>query len=898
MPDYLDEESAWTEHIPFAFWIMEALGPSCFVELGTHTGVSYLAFCQAAQKLGIETRSYAVDTWRGDEHTGFYGEEVFQKLSQIHDPRYGYFSRLVRTTFDEAVQHFDDGSIDLLHIDGLHTYDAVKHDFETWEPKLAPRAVVLLHDTNVRERDFGVFKLWQGLAEAHAHFEFLHGHGLGVLGLGSGFPPAMATLFNASKQPRLASQIRELFARFGAQLSVLPRQAAERDRFSRELSVRDARIEELHDALASRQADAERLSEMLAARDHKVEGLESSLEDRRVRIELLESAVATLRTERARALSIVAARDKQIAELQDTLAAQKADAQRRSKELEKQAAKLRKLKRSFSWRTTAPLRCIGRALRVVGKAPRKAVKAALRLVCLPLRSSLRSNASKHRALMRFTWLLPKSDRRMLADVWLLRDSPLFDKRWYLEQNPDVAKAGNDPVVHYVRSGAKKGRNPSPQFDGNCYLAHNRDVTAAGMNPLVHYVRFGAAEGRSANNASSVGGLPASYSGPKQVADTLRCHFPALQPLQVFFVPGTPRRLTMITDSINKGSLYGGVGTAMILASVLASRLGATLRIVTRNEPPEQANFQKIINLHGVTWKQNIEFRYLNVIDNSEEIDIGEDEIFLTTSWWTTWSVKQAVGPRKVVYLLQEDERMFYPEGDEHVCCTEIIGNKDIMYIINSQLLYEHFVAEGFNNIRTNGSWFEPAFPRSQYYLDSTRNGSKRNFFFYARPRNLRNLYYRGLEVVNSALEQGILTADEWDVYFVGKDLPDDIVLARSVRPKVLQNLEWADYVALVRKIDVGLSLMSSPHPSYPPLDLAASGAVVVTNMYGRKTSLEQYSKNIICVATGVNDLIGGMAYAVEQAKEWPLRKENYINSGLMRDWTLSFDGVLNRLVRN
>ena len=98
MPDYIDEASAWIEHIPFAFWIMEALGPGCFVELGTHTGVSYLAFCQAAQKLGIETRGYAVDTWQGDEHTGFYGEEVFQKLSQIHDRRYGYFSRLVRTT--------------------------------------------------------------------------------------------------------------------------------------------------------------------------------------------------------------------------------------------------------------------------------------------------------------------------------------------------------------------------------------------------------------------------------------------------------------------------------------------------------------------------------------------------------------------------------------------------------------------------------------------------------------------------------------------------------------------------------------------------------------------------------------------------------------------------------
>ena len=360
MPDYLDEASAWIEHIPFAFWIMEAFGPSCVVELGTHTGVSYLAFCQAAQKLGIDTRGYAVDTWQGDEHTGFYGEEVFQKLSQIHDRRYGWFSRLVRTTFDEAARHFDDGSIELLHIDGLHTYEAVKHDFETWRPKLAPRALVLLHDTNVRERDFGVFRLWRELAQTHAHFEFLHGHGLGVLGVGSGFPSVVAALFGASRQPRTASRIRELFARFGAQLSVLPRQSAERDRFVMEVRARDARIEELQGTLAARQADAQRLSgelenrdagleelrrelssrsldaqrlaESLAERDVRVEELERSVAERNARIENLESALATVRGEQERASSTLAARDGQIADLQSALATQQADAQQRSVE--------------------------------------------------------------------------------------------------------------------------------------------------------------------------------------------------------------------------------------------------------------------------------------------------------------------------------------------------------------------------------------------------------------------------------------------------------------------------------------------------------------------------------------------------------------------------------------
>ena len=104
------------------------------MELGTHTGDSYCAFCQAAAELTLETRCYAIGTWRGGAHAGQFGEEVVADLRQHHDPLYGGFSRLVRSTFAEAAPHFEDGSIDLLHIDGYHTFEAVKEDFEFCHP--------------------------------------------------------------------------------------------------------------------------------------------------------------------------------------------------------------------------------------------------------------------------------------------------------------------------------------------------------------------------------------------------------------------------------------------------------------------------------------------------------------------------------------------------------------------------------------------------------------------------------------------------------------------------------------------------------------------------------------------------------------------------------------------
>src|SRR5262245_53545580 len=129
MPDHLVEPPGWAAHIPFAFWIVAAARPRRIVELGTHTGNSYLAFCQAVKRLGLGTACYAVDTWKGDDHSGRYGEEVFLALSAYHDRMYSDFSQLLRMTFDEGVHHFTDGSIDLLHIDGYHTYEAVKRDF-------------------------------------------------------------------------------------------------------------------------------------------------------------------------------------------------------------------------------------------------------------------------------------------------------------------------------------------------------------------------------------------------------------------------------------------------------------------------------------------------------------------------------------------------------------------------------------------------------------------------------------------------------------------------------------------------------------------------------------------------------------------------------------------------
>ncbi|GAB2497605.1 glycoside hydrolase family 99-like domain-containing protein [Arenimonas alkanexedens] len=186
--------SAWTGHVPFAFWIIEAMAPKSLVELGTHHGTSFLAFCQAIATGRHDTRAFAVDTWEGDEHAGFYGDDVYENLNEIVQSKYAGFATLLRTRFDDAKPQFADGSVDLLHIDGLHTYEAVKHDFDGWLSKLSERGVVLFHDTAVRDRGFGVWKFWEEVSARYPSFNFRHTHGLGVLLVGDQQPEALKAL--------------------------------------------------------------------------------------------------------------------------------------------------------------------------------------------------------------------------------------------------------------------------------------------------------------------------------------------------------------------------------------------------------------------------------------------------------------------------------------------------------------------------------------------------------------------------------------------------------------------------------------------------------------------------------------------------------------------------------
>ena len=297
LPDLICK-SAWVEHGPFAFWLTEMLRPRRFVELGTHFGYSYFAICQTVKLLGLETRCYAVDTWRGDEHAGFYGDEVFEKVKAYNNSKFSDFSQLIRSTFDAAIQQFSDKSIDLLHIDGRHFYDDVRHDFGSWRPKLSDRSVVIIHDINVKEENFGVWRLWEELKEAYPNFEFLHGHGLGILGTGKAIPNSIASLFNASNVSKVSVSIRSAYASLVSSIGDRRSQTwaiAEYQQLQTELVQQRAAGEQLQTELVQQRAAGEQLQTELVQQRAAGEQLQTELVQQRAAGEQLQAELVQQR---------------------------------------------------------------------------------------------------------------------------------------------------------------------------------------------------------------------------------------------------------------------------------------------------------------------------------------------------------------------------------------------------------------------------------------------------------------------------------------------------------------------------------------------------------------------------------------------------------------------------
>ena len=378
-----------------------------------------------------------------------------------------------------------------------------------------------------------------------------------------------------------------------------------------------------------------------------------------------------------------------------------------------------------------------------------------------------------------------------------------------------------------------------------------------------------------------------------LATMLNAHFRDLQMIPALYTESSEWRLNLVTDCLEKNSLLGGVATALIIATKFANENNFKLRIITRNSPGNPTNYLEILRINNVQIPDSLEFYSdydRDVYGNKNfKLEISDKDVFLATSWWSAVAIKKTTIRKKFYYIIQEVETFFYPHGDNHYMCTEILNDENINFIVNTKYLFDYF-SETVPNITKNGIYFEPAFSKN-LYKPSKINNKKKKLFFYSRHNNPRNMYYYGLKIINLGIERGIINLEEWDIYCAGADMPN-INLTSEVQIVNLGLMDWTAYAEFIGTVDLALSLMYTPHPSYVPYDIACSGGVVLSNKCANKEEFE-FNKNVILSDLNIEIFMVNLEKAIELANDSKTRDENMQNSTIIRDWSEALNDVLN-----
>lgn len=246
------------EHIPFAAFAISVLRPKLLVELGTADGDFYSAMCQIVKEQGLETDCYAVV----DETIGVAQAD----LRDHHQSNFGAFSHFILS--EEAVAHFPDGAIDLLHINFPWAARDCQRLLETWAPKLSRQGVVMIPGWQMANQAKERNNFQARIAPARAHFEFIHGGGFQALAIGEAVSEEFLEFLTAAVEE--PEKTRDFFAQLGRAL-------AERCEARRQLGALSGENDELKAKLAQTERTLKLVNERLEARTRELEAFMGSL---------------------------------------------------------------------------------------------------------------------------------------------------------------------------------------------------------------------------------------------------------------------------------------------------------------------------------------------------------------------------------------------------------------------------------------------------------------------------------------------------------------------------------------------------------------------------------------------------------------------------------------------
>ncbi|MEV8174575.1 hypothetical protein [Microbacterium sp. NPDC079176] len=286
---------------------------------------------------------------------------------------------------------------------------------------------------------------------------------------------------------------------------------------------------------------------------------------------------------------------------------------------------------------------------------------------------------------------------------------------------------------------------------------------------------------------------------------------------------------------NPAAMFAGVKTALETAVLIGEVTHRPIRIVLLRPTgllgDDRAQFVK--ERRSALERAFPETEWSIVCDDElTSLTFGTDDIWVATHWMTAHALDLAsrvgaIDLHRVIYLVQDYEPDHFA-GDRDRPAAESTYRAGFVLLVNSRQVAAFLRGHGVdvNDEHVFAPQFDSRYLRTVASRRSTETVPL--IFFYGRPSTPRNMFGLGIETLRRAASEFARRGNEVEFVMAGESGPD-IDLANGFTLRNLGVLERTAYFDEIARVDVGLTLQATPHPSHLPFDLAISGAFAVTN---------------------------------------------------------------------
>lgn len=326
------------------------------------------------------------------------------------------------------------------------------------------------------------------------------------------------------------------------------------------------------------------------------------------------------------------------------------------------------------------------------------------------------------------------------------------------------------------------------------------------------------------------------------------------------------RLNILIPSLSASGAFGGLATQVSLPILMFAHglgnLGWKLRFISLNPIPEDGDnlAKNQLARHNIS-PELVSFWSLN---EQKKVPVSANDVFLGSLWFChIWALPllnfqyERFGGTKRPYisLVQDYEPNFHPWSSAFAMARGAYDSDWPKRIIfNSSELAEYYKRQGHSFERS--AVFEPVlhYKMRAALQAEIRPPKERRILFYGRPDDRRNCFYLGRRALEIWSDQ-YAGSSKWNVISVGAQYPA-FPLSNGKKIEVVGKLSLEFYIDELQRAAVGLSLMASPHPSYPPLEMAHFGALTISNSFEGK-AISGWHENIIDSSLANAEIIAG-----------------------------------------